>query len=198
MAFFRPKLVLYSLCKCSTLKSTHPIHSTGWKRQQKPEKSFAKKTDHTHASLCGETVEPDAPQTLRSMINAWGHGVNRRLRALCAQRGGLLFADDHRDKDTRCWDTLWAQEPSGRAEGCVSVQASASPVLTQFSRAHSAGNMSSLSVPPPERLQRPLAVPHRHMFGPGPSNVPPRILEAGAKPVIGHMHPEIFEVTPWV
>lgn len=33
------------------------------------------------------------------------------------------------------------------------------------------------------------------MFGPGPSNVPPRILEAGAKPVIGHMHPEIFEVT---
>lgn len=57
-----------------------------------------------------------------------------------------------------------------------------------------AGSMSSLAVPPPQRLLRPLAVPHRHMFGPGPSNVPPRILEAGAKPVIGHMHPEIFEV----
>lgn len=54
--------------------------------------------------------------------------------------------------------------------------------------------MSSLAVPPPQRLLRPLAVPHRHMFGPGPSNVPPRILEAGAKPVIGHMHPEIFEI----
>lgn len=56
-------------------------------------------------------------------------------------------------------------------------------------------NMSSVSVPPPKCLQKPLAIPHRHMFGPGPSNVPPRILEAGAKPVIGHMHPEIFEVT---
>ncbi|XP_029003294.1 alanine--glyoxylate and serine--pyruvate aminotransferase a [Betta splendens] len=54
--------------------------------------------------------------------------------------------------------------------------------------------MSSLSVTPPERLKTPLTVPQRHMFGPGPSNVPPRILEAGAKPVIGHMHPEIFEI----
>lgn len=54
--------------------------------------------------------------------------------------------------------------------------------------------MSTLSVPPPSCLRKPLVVPQRHMFGPGPSNVPPRILEAGAKPVIGHMHPEIFEV----
>ncbi|KAG7228670.1 hypothetical protein INR49_008446 [Caranx melampygus] len=54
--------------------------------------------------------------------------------------------------------------------------------------------MSSVSFPPPKCLQKPLAVPHRHMFGPGPSNVPPRILDAGASPVIGHMHPEIFEI----
>uniref|UniRef100_A0A3Q3GYM6 Alanine--glyoxylate and serine--pyruvate aminotransferase a n=1 Tax=Labrus bergylta TaxID=56723 RepID=A0A3Q3GYM6_9LABR len=54
--------------------------------------------------------------------------------------------------------------------------------------------MSSISVPPPKCLQKPLTVPFRHMFGPGPSNVPPRILEAGANPVIGHMHPEIFEI----
>lgn len=59
---------------------------------------------------------------------------------------------------------------------------------------HTAAGMSSISVPPPKCLRKPLAVPHRHMFGPGPSNVPPRILEAGAHPVIGHMHPEIFEV----
>lgn len=43
-----------------------------------------------------------------------------------------------------------------------------------------------------------MTVPYRHMFGPGPSNVPSRILEAGANPVIGHMHPEIFEVTSGV
>uniref|UniRef100_A0A8C6M0W5 Alanine--glyoxylate aminotransferase n=1 Tax=Nothobranchius furzeri TaxID=105023 RepID=A0A8C6M0W5_NOTFU len=56
------------------------------------------------------------------------------------------------------------------------------------------GNMSSLTIPPPPCLQKRLLVPHRYMFGPGPSNVPTRILEAGAKPVIGHMHPEIFEI----
>uniref|UniRef100_G3NKR2 Alanine--glyoxylate aminotransferase n=1 Tax=Gasterosteus aculeatus aculeatus TaxID=481459 RepID=G3NKR2_GASAC len=55
------------------------------------------------------------------------------------------------------------------------------------------GDMSSISVPPPKCLQKPLVVPHRHMFGPGPSNVSPRILQAGARPVIGHMHPEIFD-----
>ncbi|XP_020774381.1 alanine--glyoxylate and serine--pyruvate aminotransferase a [Boleophthalmus pectinirostris] len=54
--------------------------------------------------------------------------------------------------------------------------------------------MSTLAIPPPQCLKRPLHVPQRHMFGPGPSNAPDRILEAGAKPVIGHMHPEIFEI----
>ena len=54
--------------------------------------------------------------------------------------------------------------------------------------------MSSLSVPKPPCLNKPFVAPHRFMFGPGPSNVPPRILEAGANPIIGHMHPEMFEV----
>uniref|UniRef100_A0A3Q3E033 Alanine--glyoxylate aminotransferase n=1 Tax=Hippocampus comes TaxID=109280 RepID=A0A3Q3E033_HIPCM len=59
---------------------------------------------------------------------------------------------------------------------------------------HTFVDMSSLAVSPPERLRTPLMVPQRHMFGPGPSNVPPRILRAGANPVIGHMHPEILEI----
>ena len=54
--------------------------------------------------------------------------------------------------------------------------------------------MSSLVVPKPPCLSKPFVAPQRFMFGPGPSNVPPRILEAGANPVIGHMHPEMFEV----
>ncbi|XP_028444119.1 alanine--glyoxylate and serine--pyruvate aminotransferase a [Perca flavescens] len=54
--------------------------------------------------------------------------------------------------------------------------------------------MSSVSIPPPKCLLKSLVVPYRHMFGPGPSNVPLRILEAGANPVIGHMHPEIFKI----
>uniref|UniRef100_A0A6Q2X7Q0 Alanine--glyoxylate aminotransferase n=1 Tax=Esox lucius TaxID=8010 RepID=A0A6Q2X7Q0_ESOLU len=54
--------------------------------------------------------------------------------------------------------------------------------------------MSSLYVPPPKCLEKRFVAPQRHMFGPGPSNVPPRILAAGAEPVIGHMHPEMFEI----
>ncbi|XP_056132219.1 alanine--glyoxylate and serine--pyruvate aminotransferase a [Lampris incognitus] len=54
--------------------------------------------------------------------------------------------------------------------------------------------MSSVPLPPPTCLRKPFVAPHRHMFGPGPSNVPPRILEAGANPIIGHMHPEMFEI----
>ncbi|KAG7456598.1 hypothetical protein MATL_G00237550 [Megalops atlanticus] len=54
--------------------------------------------------------------------------------------------------------------------------------------------MSSVSIPPPACLLRPLEAPYRYMFGPGPSNVPPRILAAGAKPIIGHMHAEMFEI----
>uniref|UniRef100_A0A3Q2EBG5 Alanine--glyoxylate aminotransferase n=1 Tax=Cyprinodon variegatus TaxID=28743 RepID=A0A3Q2EBG5_CYPVA len=54
--------------------------------------------------------------------------------------------------------------------------------------------MSPVSIPPPQCLKKRMVVPQRYMFGPGPSNVPPRILEAGANPVIGHMHPETFEI----
>lgn len=63
---------------------------------------------------------------------------------------------------------------------------------------HASKNMSSVSILPPECLKKRLVVPHRHMFGPGPSNVPPRIVQAGAQPVIGHMHPETFEVSQQV
>ncbi|KAL1023366.1 hypothetical protein UPYG_G00039880 [Umbra pygmaea] len=62
----------------------------------------------------------------------------------------------------------------------------------QFCYRYSA--MLPLSVPPPECLQKRFVAPQRHMFGPGPSNVPLRILAAGAEPIIGHMHPEMFEI----
>uniref|UniRef100_A0A3P9NID2 Alanine--glyoxylate aminotransferase n=1 Tax=Poecilia reticulata TaxID=8081 RepID=A0A3P9NID2_POERE len=54
--------------------------------------------------------------------------------------------------------------------------------------------MSSVSIPPPECMLRPLEVPVRYLFGPGPSNVPPRVLAAGGKPIIGHLHPEMYEI----
>ncbi|XP_065604114.1 alanine--glyoxylate aminotransferase [Cyrtonyx montezumae] len=49
-------------------------------------------------------------------------------------------------------------------------------------------------VPPPHGLLRPLAVPHRLLLGPGPSNVPPRVLAAGGLQILGHMHPEVLQV----
>ncbi|NXS81312.1 SPYA protein, partial [Erpornis zantholeuca] len=53
---------------------------------------------------------------------------------------------------------------------------------------------SLLRVPPPQELLRPLAVPERLLFGPGPSNVPSRIQAAGGRQLLGHMHPEVLQV----
>lgn len=54
---------------------------------------------------------------------------------------------------------------------------------------------SLLRVSPPEELLRPLAVPERLLLGPGPSNVPRRIRAAGARQLLGHMHPEVLQVS---
>ncbi len=54
--------------------------------------------------------------------------------------------------------------------------------------------MSSVTIPPPACMLRPLEAPFRYLFGPGPSNVPPRVLAAGGRPIIGHMHSEMFGV----
>lgn len=53
---------------------------------------------------------------------------------------------------------------------------------------------SSVTIPPPPSMLRPLQAPFRYLFGPGPSNVPPRVLAAGGRPIIGHLHPEMYEV----
>ncbi|NWS45428.1 SPYA protein, partial [Probosciger aterrimus] len=51
-----------------------------------------------------------------------------------------------------------------------------------------------LHVLPPQGLLRPLAVPERLLLGPGPSNVPPRILAASGRQLLGPMHPEVLQV----
>ena len=52
----------------------------------------------------------------------------------------------------------------------------------------------SLTVTPPENLKGPLTIPEKTLLGPGPSNVPDRILKAMALPTIGHLHPEFCKV----
>ncbi|XP_066155900.1 alanine--glyoxylate aminotransferase [Euwallacea fornicatus] len=48
-------------------------------------------------------------------------------------------------------------------------------------------------VSPPE-LKRLLAIPHKLLMGPGPSNLSPRILHALSQPVLGHMDPDVFRI----
>src|SRR2546421_873978 len=40
----------------------------------------------------------------------------------------------------------------------------------------------------------PLDIPQRVLLGPGPSDVPPRVLEALARPTIGHLDPVFLKV----
>lgn len=47
---------------------------------------------------------------------------------------------------------------------------------------------------PPASLLQPLSVPDRLLLGPGPSNSPPRVLSAGSRQLIGHLHKELIQV----
>ncbi|KAB1279067.1 Serine--pyruvate aminotransferase; mitochondrial [Camelus dromedarius] len=51
-----------------------------------------------------------------------------------------------------------------------------------------------LLVAPPEALRKPLSIPSRLLLGPGPSNLPPRVLAAGGLQMVGHMHKEMFQI----
>ncbi|KAM3929865.1 alanine--glyoxylate aminotransferase isoform 1-T1 [Leptodactylus fuscus] len=67
--------------------------------------------------------------------------------------------------------------------------------LLRAARLSGAVRMSTHTVfPPSVALLQPLNVPQRLMLGPGPSNVAPRVQAAGALQVIGHMHPEMFQI----
>jgi alanine-glyoxylate transaminase/serine-glyoxylate transaminase/serine-pyruvate transaminase len=47
---------------------------------------------------------------------------------------------------------------------------------------------------PPLNLFPPLQPPGRHLFGPGPSMVDPRVYEALSKPIVGHLDPYFIQV----
>ncbi|XP_064610359.1 LOW QUALITY PROTEIN: alanine--glyoxylate aminotransferase-like [Liolophura sinensis] len=53
--------------------------------------------------------------------------------------------------------------------------------------------MSSITAPP-ECLKKRLNFPLKHLLGPGPTNVSPRVLAANALPLLGHMHTDFFEI----
>ncbi|XP_003908226.1 serine--pyruvate aminotransferase [Papio anubis] len=51
-----------------------------------------------------------------------------------------------------------------------------------------------LLVPPPKALLKPLSIPKRLLLGPGPSNLPPRIMSAGGMQIIGPMDKEMYQI----
>lgn len=83
---------------------------------------------------------------------------------------------------------LLAQQAAATLDSPLAARSA--PLLQRLDR-----SMSSVTIPPPACMLRPLEAPLRYLFGPGPSNVPPRILAAGSRPIIGHLHPEMYEVT---
>ncbi|XP_053379280.1 alanine--glyoxylate aminotransferase-like isoform X2 [Mercenaria mercenaria] len=53
---------------------------------------------------------------------------------------------------------------------------------------------SPTPTPPPQCLMKPINVPMKTLMGPGPSNCPPRVLNANALPLLGHLHPEFTQI----
>ncbi|KAH3827042.1 hypothetical protein DPMN_128970 [Dreissena polymorpha] len=47
---------------------------------------------------------------------------------------------------------------------------------------------------PPDSLTKPMNFPLKTLMGPGPSNCPPRVLNASALPMLGHLHPEFTQI----
>ena len=52
-------------------------------------------------------------------------------------------------------------------------------------------------IPAPDSLFKPLTFPHKLLYGPGPSNVSPRVLKMASLPVMGHMHADFWLVGNW-
>ena len=49
-------------------------------------------------------------------------------------------------------------------------------------------------IPPPKELLKPINVPFKHLFGPGPTNPSTRIYNACAMNMLGHFHAEFFQI----
>jgi alanine-glyoxylate transaminase / serine-glyoxylate transaminase / serine-pyruvate transaminase len=53
----------------------------------------------------------------------------------------------------------------------------------------------SIDYPTPVKfLTENMKIPNKTLQGPGPSNLPLRVRKAMSNPVLGHMHPETFEI----
>ena len=70
----------------------------------------------------------------------------------------------------------------------------ATRVAARYCRLEQTAVTMSVQIDPPESLLKPMNFPMKVLMGPGPSNCSPRVLAAGALPLLGHLHPEFIEV----
>lgn len=54
--------------------------------------------------------------------------------------------------------------------------------------------MSTNTIPPLERILKPLSIKEKRLLGPGPSNMADSISKTLTQPLLGHLHPEFLEV----
>lgn len=77
---------------------------------------------------------------------------------------------------------------------CNNAVALVRPKILSTALSTTSINHGSYVSMPPERLLKPMNFPRKLLMGPGPINCSPRILAAGALPLLGHLHPEFTEV----
>lgn len=91
-----------------------------------------------------------------------------------------------------------------RGVRCLHRKLGDSLTLSTFNHCHCRTIMAAFSTStnrdgpivssPPQSLMKPMDFPQKLLMGPGPSNCPPRVLAAGALPMLGHLHPEFLQI----
>ena len=143
----------------------------------------------------------DQPKMTRPLCAKLGRSLHGHFRAISAGQAtassitGSASAITHRQHVDTPARTLTGLR-SKHSVSCKLFQIPRGAIQTQtasFSTS-ATSRMSATISEPPACLAEPINVPSKLLMGPGPSNAHPRVLAAGALPLLGHLHPEFTKV----
>ncbi|GFR93266.1 serine--pyruvate aminotransferase [Elysia marginata] len=98
----------------------------------------------------------------------------------------------HHRQHVNCLTTSGSNNGICRISFCSRSRSSIRQV--QVASFSSSASMSASVSEPPACLSEPINVPSKLLMGPGPSNAHPRVLAAGALPLLGHLHTEFTKI----